>query len=773
MSAVLIQALRDLRRRPLQAAVVFLTALLAVGTGTMALTLISQTGDSYQSAFDAQRGAHLQASFLGSTDPQLVAATPTWIDAAGSSGLYRATDLLFKFGSHKLSVRAVGRDDPDSPVDQLQVTAGRWPAKDSEIALTRSFAEQNQIAVGDRIRVVSVRSEPLLTVTAEVFDIDQASAAVSPQDAWVQDTAIAGLQVPDSSYYVVNYRFATAPTSARIRAALATLRQGLPAGSLTGSSDYNSIRSVYGITNQLPIALLLAFSIFALLATIAIVANLVTGIVISSYRQIGILKAVGFTPLQVNAVMVLQVLIPTALAALVAIPLGSLGSQPLLSASSLALGIAYRPAFSPSLDALALAGALVIVGFTALLPASRAGRLKAAAVISNASAPQGLSGRWLRRLCGWLRLPRPIVLGAGDAFARPLRATLTIVAILVGVTTVTVAVGFPRSLSVVTAHELSIGYADVVAQRSPALADPKALGIITSDPQTAAVVSELDENVAVRGVSDPVAARVYRGDSSRLGFMLAEGRWFRGPGEALAPRKLITEAHLRLGDRFTMEIGSQSVPLVLVGNVYDASNLGNTLFFDWSTISQSQPDRTPSTYWITLTPGANLDGYVRRVGAAEPDLLDVRRNSSSLSGVQIEIVLLIVAVVVIVIGAAGVFNTMLLSARERIRDTATLRAIGMSPGQVMIAVAAAAAILALVGAGLGVPAGWALNRALMTLIDGVAPGGNDTPALIYDVYGAWELLGFGVAAVVTAAGAALIPGRWAARASVIDALHEE
>ena len=57
MKAVFLKALADLRRRRLQVAVIFFTTLLAVCTGTMALTLMSQTRDPYQAAFTAQKGA--------------------------------------------------------------------------------------------------------------------------------------------------------------------------------------------------------------------------------------------------------------------------------------------------------------------------------------------------------------------------------------------------------------------------------------------------------------------------------------------------------------------------------------------------------------------------------------------------------------------------------------------------------------------------------------------------------------------------------------------
>ena len=81
MRAVFIKALADLRRRRLQATVIFLTVLLSIGAGTIALTLTSQTRDPYQAAFEAQKGAHLQVAYKAGTDPQLLSRTPAMIGA--------------------------------------------------------------------------------------------------------------------------------------------------------------------------------------------------------------------------------------------------------------------------------------------------------------------------------------------------------------------------------------------------------------------------------------------------------------------------------------------------------------------------------------------------------------------------------------------------------------------------------------------------------------------------------------------------------------------
>jgi putative ABC transport system permease protein len=775
MRAVFVKAVADLRRRRLQAAVIFVTVLLAVGTAAMALTVIAQTSDPYTAAFAAQKGAHLQVGFDSRIDPAELTATPALIRAAAYGGPYHATDMQFQSGGHKYTVTAIGRDNPNGDVEQLRITAGRWPSRDSEIALTRSFADLNHISIGDRLKVVSVTQEPVLTVVAEIADIDEPSASVSSQHAWVLGSAIAALTTPDTSYTLVDFRFATDPTSAQLQADVNALRASLPPGSVTSSVNYLFIRSIFNVGNQAIISALIAFSVFALGATAAIVANLVTGIVISGYREIGIMKAVGFTPLQVVGVFVLQVLVPAAAACVIGIPAGTILSQPLLANSSQGLGLTYRPTFSPGLDLLALAGALLIVTVAALIPALRAGLLKPAVVIANASAPRGRSGRWPRSLGSRVGLPPPVVLGFGDVVSRPVRAILTLLAIIVGVATVVVSVGEARSFDGIYTYEAHTGKVDVVVTRSPALTDVQAMQLIGSQPETAHVVANTVANITVPRIADPVYTLIFRGDSSTLGYLLTAGRWINGPGEVVAPRGLLLDAHLAVGDTFTGTFRGTAVNLRIVGEVYDfvSGPGGHELILDWSTISTAFPDLTPSTYQVTLKPGSSVDAYVKRMAAAEPDLLDVQANhTGATAGLSmIDGVLLAIAAVIALIAVAGIFNTLLLNTRERMRDTATLKALGMSPRQVIAMVASSAGVLALVGGLIAVPVGVGLNRLLFDLVSSI--GGNVTPAAAYGAFAYWELIVIPLAGVVVAVAAAMIPGRWAARTNVVEVLHAE
>ena len=203
--------------------------------------------------------------------------------------------------------------------------------------------------------------------------------------------------------------------------------------------------------------MLISFSVFALAVAAAIVANLVTGIVISAYREIGVMKAVGFAPAQVVSVLVLQILLPALAACIIGIPAGTLLSQPLLANSSQPLGLACIPSF-----------------FRRTRPAHPGRRAGADRPGGDAPGPAS----WAAQACGsdcrrvgssWHQramAPPPggkalvsagCELGSCEAFARPLRGALTMLAVLLGVTHRDRAAGVPRSFDLINNSETGAG----------------------------------------------------------------------------------------------------------------------------------------------------------------------------------------------------------------------------------------------------------------------------------------------------------------------------
>src|SRR5262249_15734770 len=226
---------------------------------------------------------------------------------------------------------------------------------------------------------------------------------------------------------------------------------------------------------------------------------------------------------------------------------------------------------------------------------------------------------------------------------------------------------------------------------------------------------------------------------------------------------------------FTATINGRQLALRLVGEYFSFSNFGEVAAIDWSTYLQANPTAQPDAYLVDLRPEANVAAYSRRVSATAPDYLSAVHGEMSGVKVSNRGVRAGVAVVVVILAAiavAGVFNTLLLTTYERVRDTATLKALGMTPGQVIGMVVASACVLGVVGGIVGVPTGIWLHQALLTLMGNTI--GETLPSLITeDAYNplALPLLAL-TGVVVTVIGAAL-PAWFAARQRVAEVLRAE
>jgi putative ABC transport system permease protein len=197
---------------------------------------------------------------------------------------------------------------------------------------------------------------------------------------------------------------------------------------------------------------------------------------------------------------------------------------------------------------------------------------------------------------------------------------------------------------------------------------------------------------------------------------------------------------------------------------------------DWSSYVPVAPTTEPTDYLVQLRPGANVDAYVGRVSAAQPDFLLVQPISAFGSGFNIEAALdaMVVALAFILgaIAGLGVFNALLLTTRERVRDIAILKALGMTPGQVSVMVIASAGVLGLVGGVLGIPAGIGLYRYLIDAMARVA-GFSITSGTFPNSFDPVQLVLLALAGVLVAILGAILPARWAARTAVVNVLNLE
>ena len=568
------------------------------------------------------------------------------------------------------------------------------------------------------------------------------------------------------------YRFPAAPSQAQLRDDMGRLQDSLPAGAVSGSLNHLAMRDAYNVTNQFLLVLLIVFGIIALAASLATIVNLVLGTVLASYREIGIIKALGFTPLEVVATLVVGMAIPALAGCAVGIPAGTALSLPLVSQAAQSLDLPSAPAVSPLAGLVALAGILLGVVAAAALPALRAGRMSPVEAIADGGAPRSPRAWRASRRLGHLRMPRPLSLGAADAFARPLRAGLTVLAVLVGVTTIVVASGLreaiPKSLS--TTSRLN---GDVSVSRGNTVSDRRVMAILTGQPQTQQVVAVGQGAVVVPGLADPVDGLAFRDDPRSLGWSaaLVRGRWLGDrPGEVLLTRRVLDQAHLDVGSSFDGVIAGHPLRLHVVG---ETASLDFGALLGWSTLTAAAPDAQPDRYLVRLRPGSNADGFAAAVQAQEPDFLTVTvsRVGPDSGGDAINTIMSVLAVILGLIAAVGVFFTMLLHVRERFRDIAILKAVGMSPGQLLIMVMTSSAVLGVIGGLVGMPAG---VRAYHGLVTQLARGiGISPPPFAFDVLHPMTLYPLALTGLAIALAGAILPARRAARSRAAEILRSE
>lgn len=771
-TAVLVKAWADVRRQRTHTLVIVVMTLLAGGTIALGLNLLQKSSDPFDRAFDTQRGAHLQVWYNSFDD---LADTPATLGASAVEGPWPSVGTTVQYGGSRYDLGLVGRSSPGGTVDALRMVAGQWAQDSGEVVLNYSFAELNRIRLGDRLPTASLTANATLTVVGIAVDIDQGPADLNAQQAWAAPAQVSALGNGRNLQYEMVYRFPQPPSHEQLTADMDRLRRSLPSGTVTQSADYRLIRSVFTQTTLVLVSVLIAFGIFALAVSLATVANLVVGAVLTSYREIGVTKALGFTPGQVVATLVTTMLIPAAVGCAVGVPAGALLSLPLVAAAARSIGLPSPAGVAPAADIAAPAAVLLAVLLAAAIPALRAGRLSTVAAISTGATPQTTKSSKLSHQLQRLRLPRPVSLGTGDAVARPLRSALTVLAVLVGVATIVFAIGLRDSVTWIIHNADRLG-GDVSIQRTDTVPDSRVMAIAGAQAGTAKVLGYRNDDLVIPGVATPVQGTALRGDTAGFGWsmFLTQGRWYdHTPGEVLLARATIVESHLTLGSYFDASVDGHPIRLRLVGEVFGTNNNGHTAWYDWATLASVEPPAQPLRYAVQLRPGTDAAAYAKAFQAQEPDSLQVSvPRATSVAAIDaVNVILLVLAIVLGLVAAAGVLSTTLLDVRQRRRDIAILKTVGMGPAQILAMVLTSATVLGVAGGLLGTPIGQFAHHGILAAL--INSGGEDLPARAYNVLPTTTLYLLGLTGVAIALLGALLPARHALRGQIAPALRSE
>lgn len=804
MRAVAAAGWGAVRRRRLQGVVIGAVVLLSSATAVLALGLLVASSAPFDRAFRSQQGAHATADFAANVSPVDLAATAEQAGVTAASGPYEGVRaVLTGDGPPMPSALIVGRDTADSAVDKLHLSDGAWLTGPGQIVLSRDSLPDGGFApqVGTTL-TVQVAGQPRLTV------VGIADSITGSADAWVWPTQTDVLHATGTVLSrQMLYRFAAADTDAAVRASLATATAGLPKDALAGATTYQAVRLRAAESIKPMVPFVVAFSVLGLAISVLIVVNVVAGAVVSGFRAIGVQKSLGFTPAQVVAVYAGQILAVCVPACLLGVALGRLAAVPLLARTAEAYDVPGATAVPAWVLLAVLLGVPVIVGLAALGPAVRGGRFSAVQAITVGRAPRSGRGFRLRRALAATPLPRPVSFGLGTPLARPGRSAVTGVAVLFGTTTVVFAVGLSGSLTRIVAGfdrtsavpvtvnlgpSGDVGTGQVQAppggSRAPdgppggppggaPSAPPDAAAVraaIEAQPGTARVAGLSEVRVGVAGFADQLTVRAYDADALWTGYPVLAGRWYSGSGEAVVASRTLRLTGIRVGDHVTIATERGQRRVHIVGEVF-ANSGSPTIVMSAAGLAGLVDRVTPERFEVGLTAGTDPHAYVdgattalAALSVAPQVTADTQENES------VAVMLSLIATLTLllsVVAALGVFNTVVLNTRERIHEIGVLKSIGMTPRQVRLMVMTSMAAVGALAGVLAVPAGWAVHRAVVPVMADAA--GTGLPASVLAVYQPAGLAALAACGVVLAVIGALVPAGWAARTTIATALRAE
>jgi putative ABC transport system permease protein len=194
------------------------------------------------------------------------------------------------------------------------------------------------------------------------------------------------------------------------------------------------------------------------------------------------------------------------------------------------------------------------------------------------------------------------------------------------------------------------------------------------------------------------------------------------------------------------------------------------LTVDLATVNRAVKDLKPTTYYLKLSPHADVIQLKQHLAPGrEADLtVTMVDNLIPWSILYLQVGLFALAAILIGIALVNVFNTSLLAVQEKLKTIGVLKTVGMTPGQVVAMVNTTAGVLGLLAVVAGIPLGLAFTKGILTSLSRSYGIGEVNVTLNFFYMLILIPLMVGISMI-----GSLIPARQAAKVSIVKVLRYE
>jgi putative ABC transport system permease protein len=363
--------------------------------------------------------------------------------------------------------------------------------------------------------------------------------------------------------------------------------------------------------------------------------------------------------------------------------------------------------------------------------------------------------------------------------------------------------------ALVLIHTVSSGFSDILARANSGtdalvrssvqvgggdfpergLVDRSLARTIAAVDGVAAVAPRIENNGRIVGADgDPIGGEVtiagnWVTDERLNPYDLAKGRAPAAPGEVVIDKAAAEEGGLAVGDTTVVRTpGPVKATVVGLATFGGADSQGSATYAGFTTrfadeVLMPKPGKA-SSIAVAAEPGVSQTELVSRIDAVLPDGVEAltgaeltREMEDLIQGDDNETyqqALILFAFVALVVATFSIYNTFSILVAQRTRESALLRTLGASRGQVLRSVAGEALAVGLLASVGGIAVGMGLAAGLLALMGAI---GMATPAAPPVLDGTTVVAGLAVGVVVTLL-ASLAPAVRASRVAPLAALRD-
>jgi len=683
-----------------------LLAVLSIAVGVFAVGMVSGMSDlmpaRMMSSYRETSPAHVTISLSGIvTDDDLarLARVPGVLDIEGIRNLGARWQPNPNAALRDV-LMTIRPDYVDQKFNTIQLLSGTWPDRDG-IAVEQSTVDTFRMPRSGTLTLLVDEREREFKITGVVQDLGVYPPAYggSPQLYMSPETAetvfgIRGydrlrVQVPAFS------EKAAQDTVDRLKTQLEKMSAPVFLYQIQPPDEHPMQDIVNGMMLILKVMAIVSLGLGLLL-----VINTVNAIVAQQVPQIGVMKAMGGTTRQMLQLYLSGVLIYGVLAVFIAVPLGVAFAADISAGMLATMAIPRDPVFRVSNQAVMqqLMVGLLVPLIAALWPILSGVRLTVREAISNygisASYGQGLLDRLLAR---WRSLPRPLALTLRNTFRRKGRVALTQIALVMAGVVFLMVMSSAESFSHTVAFLTnSLGFKVQIGFQRPVRSE-EVQAIIAAQPNVEHVEMQLFEaSTAYRGKDDVQGEDIFfngvQPDSQLIKLPMIQGRWLLPADDhaVVLTNEVAGQLGVQIGDPIWISLGGQKIEWVVVGTLFDVSNLQRNVYVSrpvyaaevgltghgTSASVSTRPDDGATQLRVESQLREALNARGLRV--ADTNTYEAERvRMENIYGL-IMTMLLTMAALIALVGAVGLAGTLSINVLERRREIGVMRAIGAS-----------------------------------------------------------------------------------------------